>query len=152
MSQHETIDAYLARGGQIDYLPRGAMTETGWSPEKRITAVTNTQTASNIEKREAEAAARERDRKAKAERPKAPKPPRAPTPRRFGRPRPNLALELAFDKLEDGDTVTTLAERIGKQNMATWQLLKRLRDKGRVESRGRERGHTTWHKVPSACP
>lgn len=35
MSRVETVEEFLARGGQIDTVPRGAMTEAGWTPEQR---------------------------------------------------------------------------------------------------------------------
>ena len=44
MSQVETVEEFLARGGQIDTIPRGAMTEAGWTPAQiiRVAATGNT--------------------------------------------------------------------------------------------------------------
>ena len=44
MSQVETVEEFLARGGKIDTLPRGAMAEAGWTPSQmiRVAATGNT--------------------------------------------------------------------------------------------------------------
>ena len=44
MSEVETVEQFLARGGQVEVLPRGAMAEAGWTPAQliRVAATGNT--------------------------------------------------------------------------------------------------------------
>lgn len=63
--QVETVEQFLARGGQVQHIPRGAMAEAGWTGKQFAQAITNTATAARKERVEAEASAK----KAKPEKP-----------------------------------------------------------------------------------
>lgn len=139
--------AYLASGGEIEQIPRGAMVEAGWTGKDKLTKGLTAQTMARKERAEAEARerqeAQERERAAKAAQKAAAK------VRQPQRVRPEtLELLAAMDEL---DTITALAERLGRSRTAVWLVLDRLRGKGWVTSKGKQRQHTTWHKT-AKCP
>lgn len=78
----ETVEQFLARGGQIETVPRGAMAETGWTGKQFAQAITNVSTAAKKERVAAEAAERKArkaaDAAVPAPKPKASKPPKPP--------------------------------------------------------------------------
>lgn len=139
------MQAFLARGGQIEVIPVGFMAESLWTPKQRANPQMATKAQREAEKAQAAAVPAVKRPERAAVGVKEPKPKAQP------KRKPSPAMEEAFTQLKDGDTAGALAERLGKQHMATWMLLNRLRTLGRVRSKGVARGHTTWHKVP-ACP
>jgi hypothetical protein len=150
--------AFLARGGKPEQIPRGAMAEAGWSAKQRA----NRQVVTKA-KREATMAEHEARKRAQAGAvpPALPehvngyslakdKPPRVRQPVISKRERwPEFApmLALALQHLVDGDTHHTLAAKLAKKPMAAWQLLIRLEGKGAVR-RASWQGRTTWKRVP----
>lgn len=141
------VAAYLASGGEVEQIPRGAMVETGWTGKQALTKGLTAQTMARKERLEADARERreiqQREREAKAAEKAAAK---ARKPQRV-RPE-TLELLAAMDEL---DTITALAERLGRSRTAVWLTLDRLRGKGWVKSVGKQRQHTTWHKT-AKCP
>jgi len=92
------LQAFLARGGQIEAVPVGAMAETGWTGRQLINPQVHTKAMREVELAEREArklAKRSVPAPAGSERPlprvKAAKPPMAPKPPRVRKPRPVYA-------------------------------------------------------------
>lgn len=83
----EDFEAFIARGGEVETVPRGAMAEAGWTSRQLVNRAISTKAL-----RESEFAEREARKLAKASLPlprgserrpakvKAPKPPKAPRP------------------------------------------------------------------------
>jgi predicted RNA-binding Zn ribbon-like protein len=142
----EDFEAFIARGGQVEEIPRGAMAEMGWTAKQRANRPVSTKASI-----QAECAEREARKLAKAsipaprgsERPPV-KPKRQP---RAPRPAKTPVMDAALEALRDGDTAPVLAERIGKNPMAARMLLDRLRTAGKVFSKGVSGRHATWHRV-----
>lgn len=92
----ETVEQFLARGGEIRHIPRGAMAEAGW---KDADFAPNSPAARqrSFERMAAEKAEREARKAADAAVPapkkpeRAPKPAKAPKPRKVAEPRPPKA-------------------------------------------------------------
>lgn len=132
----DTVEKFLARGGQIQYLRRG---ECNWDELSNKAKINPQILPSEV------AAKRAAERAAPPPRAAKPEPKRPPTTR--ARPAFGYALVDALSNLVDGDTTTKLAERLGKKHCATFQLLVRLEAKGSVRRKPWQ-GKTTWHRVP----
>lgn len=126
------VNAFLASGGQIEHIPRGAMAETGWSPQKRLDRA-----GPQIRQR-AEVEHHERQARKKAVRGlPAPKPttqPKAPVVR-FAPPGSQKARILSL--LADGPrSVADLASAIGTTRQVIAVGMADLRKRGLVTSQG----------------
>lgn len=94
----EDFEAFIARGGQVETLPRGAMAESGWTGRQLLNPQVHTKAMREVEQAEREArklAKRSIPAPAGSERPlprvKAAKPPKPPKPPRVRKPRPVYA-------------------------------------------------------------
>lgn len=135
----ETVEEFLARGKKIEYLPIGQCNWDALSNRAKI----------NPTVREDEVAARRlAQQSAPILRTQKAAPERRPT--RACKEDPNaLAPTLlhALDTLVDGDRIADLARRLGKNTNATWQLVLRLKERGKIRA-VRVGSATTWHRVP----
>lgn len=117
------VNAFLAQGGQIEQLPRGAMAETGWTPQQRLDRA-----GPQIRQR----AEVERQARKQARPVPAPKAPRV----RFALPGSQKARIL--DLLANGPrSVADLAEAIGTTRQVIAVAMADLRKRGLVTSQGR---------------
>jgi hypothetical protein len=179
MSRVETVEEFLARGGQIEPVPRGAMAEAGWTPSQmmRVAATGNTGQGTakpptlpedvpvtGVHRIPNQAAGKT------PKAPKAPKPPKPPKPKLAPRPKREKAQKpspgpYANRNGADGTKTVALLEalaggwrRVGEIVKATGQApsvvcarLTQLRERGAVISHG-ERPYTQWALPGTAAP
>lgn len=127
--ERQTQD-FLARGGTIETIPRGAMTEAGWSPAERL----NRASAEITHRARAEHAERVARRKAEKATPLAPT--CRPPVKRFAAPGTHKAQILQL--LADGPaTANELAQAIGATRNTIAVALSGLKRRGLVRSEGR---------------
>lgn len=145
---------FLARGGRIEQIPRGAMAEAGWTPGQRLQAGLTIQTKANAERRKAEEAERKAAKKAKPVISAPPSKPRG-TGRRLGGPGTKTGEVLAM--LKDGAlTVLEIMAIKGWDRTTTYSRLVSLERAGavrRVESLRRpgQRPALGYELVPDAA-
>lgn len=150
---------FLARGGQVERLPNGAMVETGWTGKQFAQSITNTATAARKEKLEAEAEAKRQEADAKlaqrleheaeqlrrkAEQPKSARRGRPKGSGSRNGPRMTKQALQIMRLLGQHPTMPSLVEATGKARGCVWTILNNLRRKGLIESDGRARILTTW--------
>lgn len=168
----EDFEAFIARGGQVETLPVGAMAETGWTGRRLLNPQVHTKAM-----REAEFAEREARKLAKrsvpapagserplrrvkaAKPPKPPKPPRPPRVRRptyvktgrpMGRPRngEGTKARAIIELLANGPkTNREIAEANGWDVKLTGVTVQKMAERGSVKRAGRISGPGVSHCV-----
>ena len=173
MSQVETVEEFLARGGQIQTIPRGAMAESGWTPAQmvRMAATGNTgQGAAQPPTRPEDVPITGVHRvpnRVTTKPPKAPKPPKPkpqPRPKREKPAKPERGPYANRNGADGAKTVALLEALAGgwctssQVAKATGQVpptvcarLNQLRARGVVISHG-QRPYTVWALTGAAPP
>lgn len=141
----ETVEQFLARGGEITHIPRGAMVTAGWKPDKLHTAGLNAATAAEREKRgmrrdvHVEATAR-------AEHPTSKRPKEGQGRKRrgiFGKKTKAIADAIAAEPLSPKQ----IAERTDFELRHVYAMLANLERFGFAERASTGYGTTTWRLV-----
>lgn len=149
------VERFLAAGGEIEQIPRGAMVEAGWSPRQRINpqAATKAMRAEELEAArrgrwdEARATPLARDVQERKE-PAAEAPKKRRRPAGTGRaPFVSAQAKAVMEALPTHPTVPLLAEKLKRDRATIWAILDRLRKKGLVEADGHARVLATWRVV-----
>ena len=168
------LQAFLARGGQIEAVPVGAMAEAGWTGRQLLNPQVHTKAMREVEIAERQAltlakrsipapAGSERPltRVKAAKPPKAPKPPRPPKPPRvraayvksgrpIGRPRngEGTKARIILDLLATGDkTNRQIAEAAGWDAKLTGVTIQKMAERRSVKRAGRISGPGVSHCV-----
>lgn len=153
MSQVETVEEFLARGGKIDRIPRGAMAEAGWTPadynpnsvqhKTRAVALHQARVATVA----AETAARKAHEGKTRREPKPPKPARRAAPKAPKPIKPPPAPKAPNPRVVEGDrklaqilnairnrcdTSERIAHYTGQEKALVSVRLQKLKASGRV--------------------
>lgn len=159
MNRVETVEEFLARGGQIQTIPRGAMAEAGWTPAQLV-RVANT---GNTGQGAIQPPTRPEDvpvtgvhrvpnqRAAKA--PKPPKAPKAPKPKAAKRVKPVparrvkarlLLQEIVTAVRNRCDTAPRIAKYTGQTPLMVSYRLGVLKREGRLVHTGARGNGARW--------
>jgi len=122
------VERFLAAGGEIEQIPRGAMVEAGWKPRQVINPQVMTAT-----RRRAEIEERDARKKAEAAIPYAPSAAGRPPGVAPGSQKARILELLAATP---GQSARLLAAQVGTSREVVNQHLAILRDKGLVVSEG----------------